>query len=134
MKDPRSHWAARELCEHFIEARLGAQWLPLLERSELVAKSSTSTGDMRPSARTHFDSLVVRPNLAAGLNITVVDDVITRGATMLAAVARLQEALPGATVRGFALIRTISDEEIRTVKEPVRGTIRMVPWGTRREP
>ncbi|MEM1447466.1 MAG: hypothetical protein AAF957_06835 [Planctomycetota bacterium] len=66
--------------------------------------------------------------------LTVVDDVITRGATMLAAVARLEETFPSAEVRGFALIRTISDRPIAAVKEPARGTVRVVPWGTRREP
>ena len=134
MKDARAHWAARELCEHFVESGLGAQWLPLLERTHAVAKSSTSTSDARPTAQLHYDSLRARGDLGAGTRITVVDDVITRGATMLAAVGRLKQALPGVDVRGFALIRSMSDEPIRAVKEPVEGTVRVVPWGTKREP
>lgn len=134
MKDARAHWSARELCEHFVHSGLGAQWLPLLERAHAVAKSSTSNSDARPTAQMHFESLRARADLGAGASITVIDDVITRGATMLAAVGRLKQALPGVHVRGFALIRSMSDEPIRAVKEPVVGTVRVVPWGTKREP
>lgn len=115
-------------------AGLGARWLPLLVRATTVAKSAASRNEERPSAETHYGSFVVRPDLAATACITVVDDVITRGATMLAAIARLAEAYPRATVRGFALLRTQSDDPIDEVKEPVRGTVVRVPWGTKRTP
>lgn len=134
MKAKLAHWASRELCEVFLDAGLGSQWLPLLQRTEAVPKSSTSANEGRPSAQRHFESLKARPDLGAAMVLTVVDDVITRGATMLAAVARLEETFPSAEVRGFALIRTISDRPIAAVKEPARGTVRVVPWGTRREP
>lgn len=133
-KEDGSHWAARELCEHFVSAGLGRLWLPMLERTKLVAKSATSAIDVRPSAEVHYESFAARGDLGAGASITVVDDVITRGATMLAAIARLQEAMPQAVVRGFALIRTNSEEPAQAVKEPVRGTVRQAPWGTKREP
>jgi adenine/guanine phosphoribosyltransferase-like PRPP-binding protein len=40
-------------------------------------------------------------------NVILVDDVVTRGRTLLAAALRLREALPRADVRGFALVRTM---------------------------
>jgi predicted amidophosphoribosyltransferase len=134
MKDARSHWAARELCEHFVAAGLGTRWLPLLERATRTVKAAGSRNEDRPSAEEHYGSFLVKPDLAATPCITVIDDVITRGATMLAAIARLAEAYPRATVRGFALLRTQTDQPIVTVKEPVVGRVIRVPWGTKRTP
>lgn len=134
MKDPKSHWAARELCEVFVAAGLGVRWLALLLREIAVPKAAFSQASERPSAEDHYNSMRAVADLTAGRVVTVVDDVVTRGATMLAAIARLREVLPHARVRGFALIRTMSAEAITKVKEPCSGTIKRVSWGTQREP
>jgi phosphoribosylpyrophosphate synthetase len=134
MKDPKSHWPARELCEAFVTAGLGARWLALLSREVAVSKAAFSAASERPSATAHYDSMRAITDLTAGRVITVVDDVVTRGATMFAAVTRLREVMPHATVRGFALIRTMSSDAITSVKEPCSGIIRLVSWGTQREP
>ena len=134
MKDPKSHWPARELCEAFVAAGLGANWLPLLSRERAVPKAALSLASERPSAEVHYDSMKAVADLTAGSLIVVVDDVVTRGATMLAAIGRLCEVLPNVTVRGFALIRTMSSAEVTRVKEPCSGTIKRVSWGTQREP
>lgn len=134
MKSPDSHWSCKELCEVFVAAALGARWLPLLERTEAVPKAAFSAPENRPNAETHYETFRAQADLTAGSVITVVDDVVTRGATMLAAVARLREVCPEATVRGFALIRTMSTEAITQLKAPCTGVIRRVPWGTQREP
>lgn len=134
MKDPESHWPARELCEAFVLEGLGARLLPLLTRQRAVPKAAFSGASERPSAEVHYDSMAASADLTAGSLVIVVDDVVTRGATMLAAIARLREALPNAAVRGFALIRTMSSEAIERVKEPCSGFITRVSWGTQREP
>jgi len=137
MKKPlASHWPGRELCEQFVEAGLGAQWLPLLERLKAVPKSAFASKEEREdlTAEVHYDSFSVSVDLAAGTTLVLVDDVVTRGTTMLAGIARLQAAYPQAAVRGFALIRTMSSELITAVKAPCEGKIRQVPWGTQREP
>lgn len=56
--------------------------------------------------------------------ITLVDDVVTRGASFIGVYARLQEAYPNAQIRCFALIRTISSGEINEILDPVYGEIR----------
>jgi adenine/guanine phosphoribosyltransferase-like PRPP-binding protein len=83
---------------------------------------------------THYDSLRATASLTAGPILTIVDDVVTRGATMLAGAARLSDAFPAATVRCFALIRAMSSAPIQRVKEPCEGTITLVDWGTQRAP
>ena len=135
MKDGRnSHWPSRDLCAEFVRVGLGARWLPLLSRTVSVPKAAFSLPGERPAALTHFESLEAAQDLTAGSTLTVVDDVITRGATMVAAVARLKEAYPNATIRGFALIRTMSAEPILAVKAPCGGVVRLLGEGTHREP
>jgi len=134
LKDPKSHWAPRELCEAFVGAGLGARWLPVLERVHAVPQASRSAAKDRPNAKTHYESIRATADLVAGSVITVVDDVVTSGAMMLAAIARLREVFPQATVLGFALLRTMSSEPILRVKEPCVGTIKLVSWGAQRQP
>ncbi len=55
--------------------------------------------------------------------ITVVDDVVTRGATLLAAVSRLARAFPQSRVQAFALIRAMSGQEVQRMLSPCTGTI-----------
>jgi predicted amidophosphoribosyltransferase len=121
--DQDSRWPAHELCAEFVKAGLGAQSLALIERAHRVSKAAFSGADERPTARMHFESFMCASQIGPSQHITVVDDLITRGATMLAAVAVLQRAYPAATVRGFALIRTMSDVAIQNVTEPVEGRI-----------
>ncbi len=83
-----------------------------LRRCEKVPKSAWSLGD-RPTEERHYATIVlsVPPDLgfdSFGDRITVVDDVITSGATLHACVRRLMEAFPSANVAAFAVVRTIT--------------------------
>jgi hypothetical protein len=40
-------------------------------------------------------------------HVVLIDDVVTKGRTLLAAAMRLSEVFPRADVRGFALLRTM---------------------------
>ena len=71
------------------------------------------------------------------MKITVLDDVITRGATLFACVRQLRESFPAATVRAFAVFRTMSYVlQIDSIEKPVEnGTITLTNAGEpRREP
>ncbi len=54
---------------------------------------------------------------------------ITRGATILAAVSLLNDAFPEADVCGFALIRTQSQGEVVKIAAPCLGTVMLNAWG-----
>ena len=67
--------------------------------------------------------------------LCLVDDVITKGATMLAAASRLAEIYPRATIVGFALVRTLGFvDDIDRIVEPAVGTITFRGDAAVREP
>lgn len=61
-----------------------------------------------PTATQHYESLGVRMTLSEPREILLVDDIITRGASMLGAANKLRNTFPRARIRGFAAMRTIS--------------------------
>ena len=106
-----------------------------LRRRYAVTKSATAVGAARPSVQQHYDSLVAMPPVLSMHKVILVDDVITKGRTLLAAVARLRTVLTSAEVRAFALIRTAGfADHIERVEAPCHGVIRWTGRDARREP
>lgn len=106
-RQPKALWVSRRLCEELLAAGFGSRMEPLLVRRQAVAKSAYAPRGARPGVQEHFDSFgVAPPSGEPPRRITLIDDVITKGATLLAGASRLAEAFPDATVRAFALIRT----------------------------
>lgn len=123
-------WVPRRICQALVSAGKAAAWTPLLQRDESVTRSSRAPARDRPSPLVHFDSISCRRDLIAAKRYVVVDDVVTRGATLLACASRLQEAYPEAEILGFALLRAISNsEEFVSILDPVAGTITLRPQG-----
>lgn len=106
--EPRS--ATIELVRSMEAVRLG-RWKEWLRRFKKVPKSAWSSGG-RPTENRHYSTiaLAVPPILALDRvdQITVVDDVITSGATLHACIRRMATAFPSARVTGFAVVRTIT--------------------------
>ena len=95
----------------------------------------------RPSVAEHYESFSTSPLAVPVRRIVLVDDVITKGRTLLAAAAaaaaaaRLQAELPRADIRAFALIRTQGFvERLDHVTEVCHGVIRWGGGDARREP
>lgn len=82
-------WVPRRICGVLVDARLGASVENLLLRTRKVTRSSTARPQDRPTPQEHFDSLTVERLTLTPPRIVVVDDVVTRGATLLACVSRL---------------------------------------------
>ena len=109
-------------------------WTGLLRRYS-VTKSATAPRAARPTVQQHYDSFVVVTAATAVPRILLIDDVITKGRTMLAAAARLRSALPNADIRGFALIRTQGYlHNLEHLVEPCHGVVRWAGGDARREP
>lgn len=136
-----SLWVPQRICAALNSAGFGRGTLPLLRRTRRVPRSgSSSSADGRPSPLQHFESIDVELPLAVPdrVRLVLVDDVVTRGATLLACASRLHEAFPSTPVTCFAIARTMSegfDDSIEDLKVPVRGAIRLTESGaTQRRP
>lgn len=130
-----SLWPAYLLAEALVTYGMGHHVVPLLERTKAVRKSSTAPPGQRPTADDHLASFRAKNSrLVRDRQIVIVDDVITRGATMLAAVTMVSEAIPDTSVLGFAFIRTMSDTSISGLFDPVLCEIKYVHGRTQRTP
>jgi hypothetical protein len=117
-------WAAAELAHALVREGVGSLvWLGL-RRICAVRKSATASKGRRPTVARHYDSFRLEPSALHVQNVVLIDDVITAGRTLLAAAARVHEAIPGAQVRAFALLRTMGFAGVECLLAPCRGEIR----------
>jgi len=130
-----SLWVPQRIVDALVEIGLGNRAFPILERRRAVPKAAFSARGHRPKAIDHYETIGVHPQLEPMERIVLVDDVITRGATMLGAASRLAEVYPKADIRCFAMIRTMSrSETFVRILDPCLGNIRLSGDQTVREP
>ena len=123
LQKPGSLWVSRCIFSALVRNNLGIRAVECLKRIRAVPKSSYSLPAERPRAINHYDSLGVETVHEAD-EILIIDDVITRGASMMGAANRLAAIFPDAKIRGFAIIRTVSrSEEFRAMEDPQIGSI-----------
>jgi hypothetical protein len=126
-------WATKTLCTQLVQLGLGKCVEPILVRKVAVPKSSTSAPGQRPSPERHYESLEVQECLMDHSQITIVDDVVTRGSSFVAAYQRISERFPKSQVRLFALSRTATAVGGRFY-DPIQGIITKNGASLRREP
>jgi len=113
---PGDLWVSAATASALCRVGLGAEMLPCLRRRTPIRRSSQQQDP-------------------APVRILLIDDVVTRGATLLAAASRLVEAWPGIEVCAFAVVRTISNpSKFDAIYAPVVGTIAFDGEQTRRRP
>lgn len=117
-------WAAAELAQALVQQGVGSATWPGLRRISRVRKSATAAKGRRPSVARHYDSLRLEPLDLRPASVVLIDDIITRGRTLLAAAACVRDAFPDAQLRAFALLRTLRFSDIRNLLQPCRGEIR----------
>lgn len=135
LQKPGALWPANEIAIALHREGFGARVLPCLARAIAVPKAATSQSHERPKARVHFESLDLRDPIDLPQTITIVDDIVTRGAQLFGAAWRIWAARPDITVRAFAVIRTISDpSDFTAIGDPCTGVIEWRNEGCRRTP
>jgi len=128
-------WPARWISEALVAAGLGARVVPCLERREQVLKSAFQPMGLRPNVRKHYETIGVTGLPLGGGRLTIVDDVVTKGSTLLAAASRLAEMFPDAEICTFALIRTMGRQpDVDKIVEPCIGEIRRIGDDANRRP
>jgi hypothetical protein len=134
----RGVWAAQCLALALYGVGLGRSVWAGIERRFSVRKSATALSTQRPTVRQHYESFaVIRQSTLAEppTRLVLVDDVITKGRTILAAAIRLHEAFPNADIRAFALVRTMGlVSKVADALDPCQGVVRWAGGDARREP
>ncbi len=135
----RGDWVGERLAWCLKEVGLAAEVWPVLRRRYAVRKSAFAAAGERPTVLEHYASFALEGDfLGRGehreseLRLTLIDDVITRGRTLVAAAGRLRDAFPRAEIRAFALLRTLGPGEVlHNVLDPCEGEIRWLSGDTR---
>lgn len=116
---------AERLAAAFIAEGLGTAIWRGVRRVRRVRKSAIASPGSRPTVAEHYESFAVERGVAAPSRIILVDDVVTRGRTLLAAATRLREAFPTSDIRAFALLRTMGlGQKVGRLLNPCVGEIR----------
>lgn len=99
-------WPALTIAKTLESNGLGHETVKCLRRTTAVPKSAYASPGNRPSVQRHYDTMEVDAQLLSAKRILLVDDFVTKGATLLAGASRIAEAFPTADIRAFALVRT----------------------------
>jgi hypothetical protein len=128
-------WAAEHLAAALAHEGLGALMWSGLRRVHAVRKSATAAPGERPTVSVHYESFFLeRPSMPPD-RIVLIDDVVTKGRTLLAAATRVREAFPSAQIRAFALLRTMGlVSEVQRLLDPCIGEIRWRSGDAHRSP
>ena len=119
-------WVPHRLAIALVNCGLGKEVAQILKRVRPVSKAAWSSPEKRPLPHEHYESMEVQKSLSEPSNILLIDDIITRGSTLLGAASRLAEVFPSAHICAFAVMRAITNEcDFEKVYYPIVGTIRL---------
>jgi len=132
---PNALWPSLNLAGALVRGGLGARVLECLRRSEAIPKSALAPSGQRPTPQRHYDTLEIVECVEEPDLLCLVDDVVTKGATLLGAAGRLKDRYPDAEIRAFAAVRTLGlQPDIDRIIEPCVGKIRFQEGEAVREP
>ena len=125
--------APARLADVMVRRGLGRASWHGLKRVHAVQKSATARS--RPTVAMHMESFLVDARGDSPPDsIILIDDVVTKGRTLLAAAARVHLAFPKARIRAFAVLRTMGlVPEVPRLFEPWLGCIRWQHGDARRD-
>ena len=122
---PGGVWAAQHLAVALVNEGLGGAAWPGLRRVRAVRKSATAAPGERPTVNLHYESFLIDHPAVPPERIVLIDDVVTKGRTLLAAASRVHDAFPEAQIRAFALVRTMGFIPcVEQLLAPCKGEIR----------
>jgi predicted amidophosphoribosyltransferase len=119
-----SLWVPDRIATALVANGIGKEIARYLTRARPLRKAAFSDASERPTPAEQFDTLAVQGQISAQPSqITLVDDIVTRGATLLGAANRLAEVLPSAQIQAFAAMRTANPTTFVDPYDPKFGTI-----------
>jgi predicted amidophosphoribosyltransferase len=126
LMQPGTLWVPDRIATALATTGIGKAVTRCLTRVRPLRKAAFSDASERPSPIEQFDTLAVQGRILEPLpiQITLIDDIVTRGATLLGAANRLAEVFPESRICGFAAMRTASPSTFVDPYDPQFGTIR----------
>lgn len=136
LRSPGTLWPALRICEELERRGLCHEIARVLVRKRPIDKSALHrSAPQRPSPEEHIKTMAAESVFkVSGRQITLVDDVVTRGSTLIATATLLKKALPKATIVAFAAVRTMSKVEVDQMLDPVKGWITYRDGRLKRDP
>ena len=127
-RDENTLWVAERICRALLSEGLAGSIMTNVRRVRQVPKSAYQAPGDRPNARTHYESIAVDPELLSPARILLVDDIVTKGSTMLGCASRAAEAFPESDIKAFAMVRTMGlVPDIDRLLAPCIGRIALMP-------
>lgn len=116
------HWAPRRICEVLVSRGLGVAVDPCVIRAEGIRSSKHSKPEDRPTIDEHVATMALdgEPLLVPPARVILVDDLITRGTTMLAALEIARERFADVPIAGFAVGATLLGQTPFTSRVDIR--------------
>ncbi|OLE89010.1 MAG: hypothetical protein AUF79_12630 [Crenarchaeota archaeon 13_1_20CM_2_51_8] len=130
LMQPNSLWVPNRIANALVKEGIGKEVAAWLVRKTPVRKAAWSKPADRPKPKEHIATISVQGRISEPLpdQIVLVDDIITRGSTLLGAANSLAEALPKAQIRAFVAMMTISDpSHFVTLYKPSLGSVQYRP-------
>lgn len=127
---PDSLWVPLAIASAISKHGLGQVCSCLTRRTAVQKAAYSSMSKGRPKAIDHYNS-IQRPTLLKNpKKIVLIDDIITQCATLLMCASILRETFPDVPIKGFAIIRTISNpDEFSKIRDSCAGDIKLLPPG-----
>jgi hypothetical protein len=128
-------WVSHRIATALRERGYGMGVVEMVKRIKYLPKAAKSTSENRPKAWQHDDSLEVQDTLALPKRRLLIDDIVTRGATLFGAACKLSKTYPGINIMAFSAMRAISDPKyFHDVYDPKVGEIALIGDETYRDP
>lgn len=119
-----SLWVPHEIALLLRRNGIGEDVQLLLERHTAVRRSSLiRSAAERPSAQEHYNSMRVVGTLYRPRRVTLIDDVVTIGRTLMASALRISDAFPGVEVRALVVARSVRHTSLATLQEMLRPLV-----------
>ena len=134
LMQPSTLWVSEKIAKALSKQAFG-DFYPCLKRRKSLQKAAYAVPSNRPKAIDHYNSVECQQLVHRPKEIVLIDDIITRGSTLLGCASRLKEIFSDVPIRAFAVIRTISDpNDLTMIDDPCVGTITLSNNDTFREP
>lgn len=106
-------WVPLRIAEELAANGIGDGVEPCLERKERVTQSSgVARAKDRPDPPDHCKTILCNAPLMAPKKVTLIDDVVTRGSTLVGCAAILQERFPKAEIQGYGHVSVESARDL----------------------